>query len=146
MRADRKDAQALIDCSFAAYEYKIELEKYENRSAKGSDLDGMPKQRGAVRGLEARLINEMNAKEKLHEKHAAFLRAQRKALRALDRIVLYQPQQGEYIKGMRAFIRLYYIDDRPLKAACAEAGIHKRTAFRYKSAIYRAANSKNKPG
>ena len=55
MRAERKDAQALIDCSFAAYEYKIEQERYENRSAKGNDLDGMPKQRGAVRGMRRRM-------------------------------------------------------------------------------------------
>lgn len=146
MRADKKDAKALIDCWFAAYEYRAELERYDNRNARRADMDGMPRQHGAARGLDSEIIKEQNAEERLHEKHAAFLRAQQKALRALDRIIMYQPQQGDYIKGMRAFLKLYYIDDMPLKAAWREANVTERTARRYKSEIIRAANSQKKPG
>lgn len=144
MRADKKDAKALIDCWFLAYEYRTELERYDNRNARRAEIDGMPRQHGAARGLESEIIKEQNAEEKLHEKHAAFLRAQQKALRALDRIIMYQPQQGDYIKGMRAFLKLYYIDDLPTKAAQKEAGITTRTAYRYKAAIYAAANTQKR--
>ncbi len=146
MRADKKDAKALIDCWFAAYEYRAELERYDNRNARRADMDGMPRQHGAARGLDSEIIREQNAEEKLHGKHAAFLRARRKAEKALDRIVTSQPQQGEYIKGMRGFLSRYYIDGLPMKAAWREAGLTERTARRYKAAILSAANSKKKPG
>ena len=63
MRIAKKDAQALIDCGFAAYDYKTELELYDNRDAKGSGFDGMPKRRGAARGLDDELVREQNAKK-----------------------------------------------------------------------------------
>lgn len=146
MRAERKDAQALIDCAFAAYELRAAIDAYRNRGAKGTGFDGMPKQHGAARGLEDTLIKEQNAEEKLHERHAAFLRARRKAGKALDRIVMSQPQQGEYIKGMRGFLGRYYLEGMPMKAAWREAGVTERTARRYKAEIVRAANSEKKPG
>lgn len=142
MRLEKKDAQALIDCGFAAYDYKTELELYDNRDAKGSGFDGMPKRRGAARGLDDELVREQNAKKKLYEKHMAFLRAQRRAMKALDAIVAGQPQQGDYIMGMRAFLKLFYVDGMPMKAAWREAGIAERTARRYKAQVVRAAKGK----
>lgn len=142
MRIEKKDAQALIDCGFAAYDYKTELELYANRDAKGSGFDGMPKRRGGTRGLDDELVREQNAKKKLYEKHTAFLRAQRKAMKALDAIVSGQPQQGDYIKGLRAFLKLFYVDGIPMKAAWREAGIAERTARRYKAQVVRAAKGK----
>lgn len=142
MQIEKKDAQALIDCGFAAYDYRTELEQYDNRNAKGSGFDGMPKQRGAARGLDDELIHEQNAQKKLYEKHTAFLRAQKRAMKALDAIVAGQPQQGEYIMGLRAFLKLYYVDGMPMKAAWREAGIAERTARRYKAQVVRAAKGK----
>lgn len=139
MRADREDAKALIACAYAAYELRIAVEAYDNRNAKDSGFDGMPKPHGGTRGLEIDLIKEQSAKEKLHEKHAAFLRAQKKALRAMDRIITQQPQQDENTMKLRAFLRGFYIDGKPMKAAWREAGIAERTARRYKAAISRAA-------
>lgn len=142
MRIETKDAQTLIDCGFAAYDYRTELEQYDNRDAKGSGFDGMPKRRGTARGLDDELIREQNAKKKLYEKHTAFLRAQRKAMKALDAIVSGQPQQGEYVLGMRAFLKLFYVDGMPMKAAWREAGIAERTARRYKAQVVRAAKAR----
>lgn len=142
MRIETKDAQALIDCGFAAYDYRTELEQYENRDAKESGFDGMPKRRGTARGLDDELVREQNAKKKLYKKHTAFLRAQRKAMKALDAIVAGQPQQGEYVLGMRAFLKLYYMDGMPMKAAWREAGIAERTARRYKAQVVRAAKAR----
>lgn len=142
MQIETKDAQALIDCGFAAYDYRTEMELYDNRDAKGSGFDGMPKQRGTARGLDDELVREQNAKKKLYEKHTAFLRAQRRAMKALDAIVSGQPQQGDYIMGMRAFLKLYYVDGMPMKAAWREAGIAERTARRYKAQVVRAAKGK----
>lgn len=142
MRIETKEAQALIDCGFAAYDYRTELERYENRDAKESGFDGMPKRRGTARGLDDELVREQNAQKKLYEKHTAFLRAQRKAMKALDAIISGQPQQGEYVLGMRAFLKLYYVDSMPMKAAWREAGIAERTARRYKAQVVRAAKGK----
>lgn len=142
MRADKKDAQALIDCGYAAYELQKAREAYDNRGARGGGFDGLPRQHGAARGLDDRLIKDQAATEKLHAKYAAFLRAQKKALRALDRLTAMQPQQGDYIKGMRAFLKLFYIDGLPMKTAWAEAGISERTARRYKAQILQAAREK----
>lgn len=142
MRLETKDAQALIDCGFAAYDYRTELEQYENRDAKGNGFDGMPKRRGTARGLDDELVREQSAEKKLYEKHTAFLRAQRKAMKALDAIVSGQPQQGEYVLGMRAFLKLFYVDGMPMKAAWREAGIAERTARRYKAQVVRAAKGK----
>lgn len=146
MRAERKDAQALIDCAFAAYELRTAIDVYRNRGAKDAGFDGMPKQHGAARGLDDALIKEQSAEEKLHEKHAAFLRARRRAEKALDRIVMGQAQQGEHVKGMRGFLSRYYLEGMAMKAAWREAGVTERTARRYKAEIVRAANNKKKPG
>ena len=142
MRREKKDAQGLIDCGFAAYDFKTELELYDNRDAKGSGFDGMPKRREAARGLDDELVREQNAKKRLYEKHTAFLRAQRRAMKALDAIVAGQPQQGEYIMGLRALLKLFYVDGMPMKAAWREAGIAERTARRYKVQVVRAAQGK----
>ena len=63
-------------------------------------------------------------------------------MKALDAIVAGQPQQGEYIMGLRSFLKLFYVDGMPMKAAWREAGIAERTARRYKAQVVRAAKGK----
>lgn len=133
MQIAQKDAKKLTACRYEALQLQSMRESFAMRDAHDHGFDGMPKTRGRARGLDDALANEDAAQKRLKAQETRYKRARRRAMLTMNKIYL------DLTEKQNGFLRLYFVEGLPFRAAMMESGTCRNSALAYMAAVKRAA-------
>lgn len=96
------------------------------------NLDGMPKGSSTGDAIARQVARADALREKIERVEKALKKTRNAGRKAIS----------EARAPLRMFCEVYFLENRPLEAACSYARIDKRTGERYRADIYRANDAK----